>query len=133
MVRNLNFLIKEVQGEVRKSGNKGADLLRGYCTVDLLIVFSWAKKSVRSEIRRICSRTETYQSLKNGTNCSPFGIQIFRVGLGLFTLVSVLCDREWLGLDTKMRQHYDVEHSIEPPKITNEALRPLSQPDTVLV
>ena len=60
-------------------------------------------------------------------------IQIFRVGLGLFALVSVLCDWKWLGLDTIMRQHYDVEHSIEPPKITNEALNPLSQPDTVLV
>ena len=81
----------------------------------------------------IFSWTEIYQSLINGTCCSPLGIQIFRVGLGLFALVSVVCDWEWLGPDTIMKQHYDVEHSIEPPKITKEALKPLSQPDTVLV
>ena len=83
-------------------------------------MFLYARKGVRSEIRsyRICSRTETYRSLK-----MVLGIQIFRVDLGLFALVSVLCDWEWLGLETIMRQHYDVEHSIEPPKITNEATR----------
>ena len=34
------------------------------------------------------------------------GIQICRVGLGLFALVSVFCDWDWLGLDTIIRQPY---------------------------
>ena len=43
------------------------------------------------------------------------GILIFRVELGLFALVSALCDWEWLGLDTVMRQHYDVERTVLNP------------------
>ena len=76
----------------------------------------------------LCSSMEERVSApkSGGTGFSPgqrhtkvlkmvLGIQTFRVGLGLFALVSVLCDWEWLGLDTIMRQHYDVERTVLNP------------------